>query len=90
LMKTFSEIYVLDLHGNLKKKETAPDGSEDHNVFDIQQGVAICLMIKRPDAIEEAKVFHTHLYGMRPTKYETLLLSWTFDKAYLTPTAVGA
>ncbi|MBN1136942.1 MAG: N-6 DNA methylase, partial [Anaerolineae bacterium] len=38
LMQTFSEIYVLDLHGNTKKKETAPDGSKDENVFDIQQG----------------------------------------------------
>lgn len=45
-MQTFDEIYVLDLHGNLKKKETAPDGSKDENVFDIQQGVAICLMVK--------------------------------------------
>lgn len=47
LMRTFDDIYVLDLHGNVKKKETAPDGSKDENVFDIQQGVAICLMVKR-------------------------------------------
>ena len=46
LMQAFDEIYVLDLHGNTKKKETAPDGSKDENVFDIQQGVAICLMVK--------------------------------------------
>ena len=48
LMNTFDEIYVLDLHGNSKKKERAPDGSEDKNVFDIQQGVAICLLVKLP------------------------------------------
>lgn len=47
LMETFDDIYVLDLHGNSKKKERAPDGSKDKNVFDIQQGVAICLMVKR-------------------------------------------
>jgi predicted helicase len=46
LMNTFDKIYLLDLHGNSKKKETAPDGSKDENVFDIQQGVAICLMVK--------------------------------------------
>jgi predicted helicase len=46
LMKTFDEIYILDLHGNSLKKEKAPDGSKDENVFDIQQGVAICFMIK--------------------------------------------
>jgi predicted helicase len=48
LMKTFDEIYVLDLHGNTKKREVCPDGSKDENVFDIQQGVAISLMIKLP------------------------------------------
>ena len=48
LMQAFDEIYLLDLHGNAKKKETAPDGSADQNVFDIQQGVAICLMVKLP------------------------------------------
>lgn len=47
LMKTFDKIYVLDLHGNSKKKETAPDGSKDENVFDIQQGVAISIFIKK-------------------------------------------
>jgi predicted helicase len=46
LMQTFDEIFVLDLHGNSKKKERAPDGSKDENVFDIQQGVAIGLFIK--------------------------------------------
>ena len=47
LMETFDDIYVLNLHGNSKKKERAPDGSKDETVFDIQQGVAICLMVKR-------------------------------------------
>ena len=46
LMKTLDEIRIMDLHGNAKKKEACPDGSTDENVFDIQQGVAICLMIK--------------------------------------------
>lgn len=44
LMQTFDEIYVLDLHGNSKKKEVCPDGSPDQNVFDIQQGVAIAFL----------------------------------------------
>lgn len=46
LMETFDKIYVYDLHGNARKKERAPDGSPDENVFDIEQGVAICLMVK--------------------------------------------
>ncbi|MEA3356579.1 MAG: N-6 DNA methylase [Candidatus Bipolaricaulota bacterium] len=46
LMNAFDEIYVLDLHGNSLKKETCPDGTEDENVFDIRQGVAIALFLK--------------------------------------------
>jgi predicted helicase len=46
LMSSFNEIYILDLHGNSLKKEKCPDGSKDENVFDIQQGVAIILLIK--------------------------------------------
>jgi predicted helicase len=46
LMNSFDEIYILDLHGNSLKKEKVPDGSKDENVFDIQQGVAICFMVK--------------------------------------------
>ncbi len=46
LMNSFDEIYILDLHGNSLKKEKAPDGGKDENVFDIQQGVAVCFMIK--------------------------------------------
>ena len=66
LMETFDEIYLLDLHGNAKKKETAPDGSRDENVFDIQQGVAIGLFIKRADASEApARVLHADLWGER-------------------------
>ncbi|MFW6132928.1 MAG: N-6 DNA methylase [Planctomycetota bacterium] len=48
LMRTFDDIYVLDLHGSTKKKETAPDGSKDENVFDIMQGVGICIMVRKP------------------------------------------
>ncbi len=51
LMNTFDEIYILNLHGNVKKKEAAPDGGKDENVFDIQQGVAICIMVKYPKEV---------------------------------------
>jgi hypothetical protein len=50
LLKTFDEIYILDLHGNSKKKESCPDGSHDQNVFDIQQGVAIVIFVKYQDS----------------------------------------
>ena len=47
LMQTFDKIYVLDLHGNSRKKETTPDGGKDENVFDIMQGVSINIFIKK-------------------------------------------
>lgn len=72
LMQTFSEIYVLNLHGNIMQKETALDGSKDENVFDIQQGVAICLLVKRPEK-SKAKVYYADLFGLREHKYEWLL-----------------
>ncbi|MGB5969662.1 MAG: N-6 DNA methylase [Spirulinaceae cyanobacterium] len=51
LEKTFDEIYLTDLHGNSKKKEVSPDGSSDQNVFDIQQGVAIAIMVNYPKSV---------------------------------------
>ncbi|MBD2620780.1 N-6 DNA methylase [Microcystis flos-aquae FACHB-1344] len=69
LMQTFDEIYILDLHGNSKKKEVCPDGSPDQNVFDIQQGVAIAFFIKYQDSQQDlAKVYHADLWGVREVK----------------------
>jgi hypothetical protein len=68
LMQSFDEIYVLDLHGNAKKKERSPDGTIDQNVFDIQQGVAIGIFIKRQvqySSSQTATVRHAHLWGQR-------------------------
>ena len=66
LLKTFDDIYVLDLHGNSKKKECCPDGSKDENVFDIQQGTAISIFVKKPDRKQgQATVHHAHLWGVR-------------------------
>jgi hypothetical protein len=72
LMQSFSDIYVLNLHGNAKKKEVCPDGSKDENVFDIQQGVAIGVFVKRASASGTAQVYHADLWGLREGKYEAL------------------
>ncbi|MFH1250829.1 MAG: type ISP restriction/modification enzyme, partial [bacterium] len=71
LMKTFDEIYILDLHGNSNKKETTPEGGKDENVFDIRQGVAIALFVRNKKQ-KESQVFHSDLYGLRENKYEWL------------------
>jgi len=71
LMKTFNEMYFLDLHGNALKKETAPDGGKDENVFDIRQGVSIALFIKEKDK-KGSKIYHSDLFGLRSEKYKWL------------------
>ncbi len=71
LMKTFDEIYILDLHGNTLKKEITPEGEKDENVFDIRQGVAIVLFIRNKRQ-KKSDVYHTDLYGLRSEKYEWL------------------
>lgn len=79
LLTIFDEIYILDLHGNSNRKETAPDGRKDENVFDIQQGVSICLFIKKTNRPNElAQVFHSDLYGTRLYKYDKDLLTNNF------------
>lgn len=72
LMRTFDDIYVLDLHGNAHKKETCQDGSPDENVFDIRQGVAIAFFIKYRRRGSTTVVRHADLYGMREAKYQWL------------------
>ncbi len=62
--------FVLDLHGNSLKKERCPDGSKDENVFDIQQGVAIGLFIKKSGL--QKRICHAELWGLRETKYNWL------------------
>lgn len=68
LMKSFSNVYILDLHGSALLGETPPDGGKDENVFDIRQGVAISLFIRKPEHKGVAKVYHADLWGLREHK----------------------
>lgn len=73
LLNTYDKIYIIDLHGNLKKKEVSPDGSPDDNVFDIEPGVSINILIKKSsDNNELAEVYHIDKYGNRNNKYDFL------------------
>ncbi len=65
LMRSFNQIYVLDLHGDVEAR--APDGLKDENVFDIKQGVAISLFVKQPGL--ERGVWRGDLWGKRLEKY---------------------
>ncbi len=74
ILQIFDSIYIIDLHGNSKKKEIAPDGSKDENVFDIMQGVSINIFVKtgKKKKSDLAEVFHYDLYGKRSAKYNFL------------------
>ena len=73
LLRVFDKIYILDLHGNSRKKETAPDGSKDENVFDIMQGVSINIFVKTShDDKKDAELFHFDILGTREEKYSFL------------------
>ena len=85
LMKTFHQMYFIDLHGNAKKREQSPKGEKDENVFDIEQGVAISLLIKK-NGIEKG-IYHADFWGNRNNKY-LLCLHHTLqslDKKMLKP-----
>jgi predicted helicase len=72
LIRAFSEIYILNIHGNALLGETAPDGRKDQNVFDIRQGVAIALFLKKSEKGRLATVKYADLWGRRDTKYSYL------------------
>lgn len=86
LMQSFDKIYILNLHGNTRKKEKAPDGSKDDNVFDIMQGVSINIFIKQNSKAKNTKIYYYDLYGKRKDKYEFLYendlnsIQWTLIK----------
>jgi hypothetical protein len=77
LLRDFDDIYILDLHGNSNKKEVTPDvhteHGDDQNVFDIQQGVAILFLVRRPGEHQrQAVVRHAEFWGSRESKYRRL------------------
>ncbi|MFC1910945.1 type ISP restriction/modification enzyme, partial [Chloroflexota bacterium] len=72
LMNTFTDIYILNLHGNVRKEKLSVDGGKDENVFDIQQGVAIGIFVKEANRVGPAKVHYADMWGTRDTKYQAL------------------
>jgi predicted helicase len=59
LLRTFQRLYIVNLHGNARRKERAPNGSPDENLFDIQQGVAILIAVRKPNNFPNANVIDT-------------------------------
>jgi predicted helicase len=73
LLQAFDHIYILNLHGNSLKKETAPDGTADMNVFDIRVGTAILICVRKEKHQGPAVVEYADLWGPRARKYAALL-----------------
>ncbi|WP_064783229.1 type ISP restriction/modification enzyme [Helicobacter pylori] len=71
LLECYDELYILNLHGNARKKEKTPQGAKDENVFNIKQGVSINLFVKNPQVVKQ-KIHYYDVYGQRTEKYAFL------------------
>ena len=72
LLKTFDDIYIVNLHGKVKNHEKAPDGGPDENVFGITLGVSIAIFVKTSNSEEPGRVHHCDLYGKKREKKDFL------------------
>ncbi|GAA8834772.1 DNA methyltransferase [Helicobacter pylori] len=71
LLECYDEFYILNLHGNARKKEKTPQGTKDENVFNIMQGVSINLFVKKAQTTKQ-KIHYYDVYGERAEKYAFL------------------
>ncbi|GAA7186243.1 DNA methyltransferase [Helicobacter pylori] len=71
LLECYDELYILNLHGNARKKEKTPQGAKDENVFNIMQGVSINLFVKKAQTTKQ-KIYYYDVYGERAEKYAFL------------------
>lgn len=72
LLETFSDIYVLNLHGSVSKGSGSGNKKEDENVFDIQQGVSITFFVRKPNHKGYGNVYYSDLVGLQDFKYSFL------------------
>ncbi|PUU85436.1 N-6 DNA methylase, partial [Helicobacter pylori] len=75
LLECYDELYILNLHGNARKKEETPQGTKDENVFNIMQGVSINLFVKKAQTTKQKilqKIYYYDVYGERAEKYAFL------------------
>ncbi len=86
LLECYDELYILNLHGNTRKKEKTPQGADDENVFNIKQGVSINLFVKKAQTTKQ-KIHYCDVYGERAEKYAFLAQNDlnSIEWLYLTP-----
>lgn len=86
LMRTFPRIEVIDLNGSTKNRRRVPPGVTDENVFQIQQGVAIAIMVRSATPFSPPVVTHRDVWGLRKEK-QALLESGVGGLAPLAPSS---
>jgi len=69
LLSSFTDILIINLHGNTRKREVTPEDTKDDNVFDIQMGVCIGIFIKEKNrSVDAAEVKYIDVWGTRQQK----------------------
>lgn len=91
LMRVFSHIRIVDLHGSRKGGEVSPNGEPDENVFGLDQGVAIGIFSRPQTPTRSASegascVRYSELWGARDSKLAALD-SHTLPTCEVTPAA---
>lgn len=84
LLKSFDNIFIINLHGNTTKREVTPDGSVDENIFDIRTGVAISIFVKESRDSIPASVKYFDIWGKRSEK-QSMLDETDFDSVNWIP-----
>lgn len=95
--KEFSSIYVLNLKGAIKGKTGEAAKREGQNVFDIMTGVAIAILVKKPnDGNAAANIYYSNIaeYLNRKEKLNILasqktILNLQLKKEVIIPNAYG-
>jgi hypothetical protein len=72
LLNSHSKATIINLNGGIY--DSPPEGCPDVNVFDIQQGVCITILVRQYLA-DKAGVTYRDVWGTRPEKYNWLLHS---------------
>jgi predicted helicase len=72
LLRVFPHIQIVDLHGNRKNGEVAPDGRPNENVFGLDQGVAVAILTRSVSERVAPQVKYTGLWGSREDKLAAL------------------
>lgn len=72
LLNSFDDIYILDLNGDATANQGRKNQDDDQNVFDIKQGVAISIFVKKTNSHTRASVKYFSLRGTRSYKYNFL------------------